>query len=85
MSKIGDLVYCAGFGEQDFNGNRGHVGVIVKPTKRIDRDWLVEIPGKPSGVPGGLWAARDSWLVPIRGGPEPEAEHTVAPKETESA
>ena len=79
--KIGDLVYCAGFGEEDGMHNRGHVGQIVGPAQRSDRDWSVLIPGKPSTYVDGTWAALDSWLIPIRGDEEPKAEEKQVPFE----
>lgn len=80
--KIGDLVHCHGFGERhDPYGNRGHVGQVIGPSMKSDRDWSVLIPGKPSGYHDGTWAAMDSWLTPIRGDEQPEAELTSKPRE----
>jgi hypothetical protein len=73
--KVGDLCIASR------PGRTGIVTVVATPGP-FDwpgADWLVELPSHPSSARDGLWAAKDSWLTPLRGLPADEHTDTSAP------
>jgi hypothetical protein len=52
---------------------------VADPRDR-DADWLVDLVGRSTPTtPDDLWAAKDSWLTPLRGLPADETTDTLAP------